>query len=143
MLLLLVPAYVASVFLALGVVCLPLTDQGLHMADDWGQSVRLKHLYAASPGLHLLIGEDGRIQGSAQQSPYSKSSTLRRARDAWRLFHTDDPLTCRPAGDQCSGSGLCGHQRSSNRTVSLHRRRWKTVLIGEDNLPSVCVYFCY
>ncbi|KAL6112642.1 fgf19 [Pungitius sinensis] len=71
MLLLVVTVSVANMFLALGVVCLPLPDQGLHMADDWGQSVRLKHLYAASAGLHLLIGEDGQIQGSAQQSQYS------------------------------------------------------------------------
>ncbi|KAL6112643.1 fgf19 [Pungitius sinensis] len=41
------------------------------MADDWGQSVRLKHLYAGRAGLHLLIGEEGQIQGSAQQSQYS------------------------------------------------------------------------
>ncbi|KAM8895377.1 fibroblast growth factor 19 isoform 1-T1 [Spinachia spinachia] len=71
MLLLVVTLSVANMFFAIGVICLPLTDQGLHTDDDWGQSVRVKHLYAARPGLHLLIGEDGRVQGSAQQSPYS------------------------------------------------------------------------
>ncbi|XP_026149930.1 fibroblast growth factor 19 [Mastacembelus armatus] len=47
------------------VVCNPLLDHG------WGQVVRLRHLYAARPGLHLQISGDGKIHGSAAQTPYS------------------------------------------------------------------------
>ncbi|KAM6949791.1 fibroblast growth factor 19 [Lycodopsis pacificus] len=71
MLLLAVTVSVANMFLAFEVVCVPLSDQGPHIAHSWGQSVRLKHLYAARPGLHLLISEDGQIHGSALQTPYS------------------------------------------------------------------------
>uniref|UniRef100_A0A3Q3ALL2 Fibroblast growth factor n=2 Tax=Kryptolebias marmoratus TaxID=37003 RepID=A0A3Q3ALL2_KRYMA len=56
---------------AAGVLCMPLTDQGPHIAHGWGQVVRLRHLYAAKPGLHLLIGEDGQVHGSAEQTLYS------------------------------------------------------------------------
>ncbi|XP_068566633.1 fibroblast growth factor 19 [Cebidichthys violaceus] len=71
MLLLAVTVSVANMFLAVGVICAPLSDQGPHIAHSWGQSVRLTHLYAVRQGLHLLIGEDGQIHGSALQTPYS------------------------------------------------------------------------
>ncbi|XP_070765993.1 fibroblast growth factor 19 [Enoplosus armatus] len=71
MLLLVVAASVANVFFAVGVVCMPLSDRGPHVAHGWGQVVRLRHLYAARPGLHLLISGDGRIHGSADQTLYS------------------------------------------------------------------------
>ncbi|KAF7653053.1 hypothetical protein LDENG_00087930 [Lucifuga dentata] len=54
-----------------GVVCLPLSDQGPHIAHGWGQVVRLRHLYAARPGLHLLISGDGQIHSSAEQTLHS------------------------------------------------------------------------
>ncbi|XP_054475023.1 fibroblast growth factor 19 [Anoplopoma fimbria] len=71
MLLLAVTVSVANVFLAFGVFCMPISDQDPNIDHSWGQSVRLKHLYAARSGLHLLIGEDGQIHGSAHQTPYS------------------------------------------------------------------------
>ncbi|XP_031142909.1 fibroblast growth factor 19 [Sander lucioperca] len=71
MLLLVVTVSIANMFFAVGVVCMPLTDQGPHIAHSWGQMVRLRHLYAARPGLHLLISGDGQIHGSAHQTPYS------------------------------------------------------------------------
>ncbi|XP_043997807.1 fibroblast growth factor 19 [Gambusia affinis] len=55
----------------LGVFCMPVMDQGPHVTHGWGQVVRLLHLYAAKPGLHLLISEDGQIHGSADQTLYS------------------------------------------------------------------------
>lgn len=74
MLLLVVTVSVANMFFAGGVVCMPLSDQGPHIAHGWGQVIRLRHLYAARPGLHLLISGDGQIGGSADQTLYSKSS---------------------------------------------------------------------
>ncbi|XP_007570796.1 fibroblast growth factor 19 [Poecilia formosa] len=55
----------------LGVFCMPMMDQGPHVTHGWGQVIRLRHLYAAKPGLHLLISEDGQIHGSADQTLYS------------------------------------------------------------------------
>lgn len=63
----------ANLLLCAGVVSLPLLYQGSHFSQGWEQVVRLRHLYAASPGLHLLITEDGLIQGSADQTVYSRS----------------------------------------------------------------------
>ncbi|XP_010880556.1 fibroblast growth factor 19 [Esox lucius] len=60
-----------KIFFAVGVVCLPLPDSGPHIANGWGQTVRLRHLYAAKHGLHLLINNDGKVQGSPEQSPHS------------------------------------------------------------------------
>lgn len=74
MLLIMVTIIFASLFLFTGVFSLPLMDQETHFAQGWGQVVRLRHLYAANPGLHLLITEDGLIQGSADQTLYSKSN---------------------------------------------------------------------
>ncbi|XP_034536128.1 fibroblast growth factor 19 [Notolabrus celidotus] len=71
LLLLLLSACFADVFFAVGVVCMPTGLQGPHIAQDWGQVVRLRHLYAARQGLHLLIGVDGQIHGSADQTLYS------------------------------------------------------------------------
>ncbi|XP_029284245.1 fibroblast growth factor 19 [Cottoperca gobio] len=71
MLLLVVTVSVTNMLFAVGVVCMPLSDQGPHIAHNWGQSVRLRHLYAARPGMHLLISGDGQIHGSAHQTPYS------------------------------------------------------------------------
>ena len=72
MLLLLVTVSIANMFFAAGVVCIPLSDQGPHIDHGWDQVVRLRHLYAARPGLHLLINGDGKIHGSAAQTLYSK-----------------------------------------------------------------------
>ncbi|KAM4743788.1 fibroblast growth factor 19 [Anableps anableps] len=55
----------------LRVFCMPMMDQGPHITQGWGQVVRLRHLYAAKPGLHLLISEDGQIHGSADQTLHS------------------------------------------------------------------------
>ncbi|XP_059201982.1 fibroblast growth factor 19 [Centropristis striata] len=71
MLLLLITLSVANMFFAMGIFCMPLSDQGPHITHNWGQSVRLRHLYAARPGLHLLISGDGQIRGAADQTPYS------------------------------------------------------------------------
>lgn len=73
MLLILMTIIFANLCLCTGVFSLPLLDEGPHFAQGWGQVVRLRHLYAASPGVHLLITEDGLIQGSADQTLYSKS----------------------------------------------------------------------
>lgn len=74
MLLIMMTIVFANLFLRTGVFSLPLMDQGPHFAQGWGQVVRLRHLYAASSGQHLLITEDGLIQGSADQTLYSKSN---------------------------------------------------------------------
>uniref|UniRef100_A0A3P8VCS1 Fibroblast growth factor n=1 Tax=Cynoglossus semilaevis TaxID=244447 RepID=A0A3P8VCS1_CYNSE len=71
MLLLAVTVSVTSAFFAAGVLCLPLMDQGPYIDHGWDQVVRLRHLYAMRPGLHLLIGADGQIHGSAEQSVHS------------------------------------------------------------------------
>ncbi|KAM7423549.1 hypothetical protein PAMA_000074 [Pampus argenteus] len=62
---------VANLLFAVGVVCMPLSDQGPNIAHGWGQVVRLRHLYAVRPGLHILISGDGHIYGSADQTLYS------------------------------------------------------------------------
>lgn len=63
----------ANTFLPAGVLSSPLLDQGPYLTHGWGEVVRLRHLYAARPGVHLLISSDGQIQGSADQTLYSKS----------------------------------------------------------------------
>ncbi|XP_045889438.1 fibroblast growth factor 19 isoform X1 [Micropterus dolomieu] len=60
--------FTANMFFAVGVVSMPVSDHGPHIAHGWGQVVRLRHLYAARPGLHLLISGDGQIYGSADQT---------------------------------------------------------------------------
>ncbi|KAM7406606.1 hypothetical protein PAMP_000976 [Pampus punctatissimus] len=62
---------VVNLLFAVGVVCMPLSDQGPHIAHGWGQVVRLRHLYAVRPGQHILISGDGQIYGSADQTLYS------------------------------------------------------------------------
>ncbi|KAG9267102.1 fibroblast growth factor 19 [Astyanax mexicanus] len=47
---------------------MPLSDAGPHVSGDWGEPVRLRHLFAARPGLHLQISADGKIGGSHLQS---------------------------------------------------------------------------
>lgn len=73
-LLIMLPITFANIFLCAGVLSLPLLDQGSHFPQGWEQVVRFRHLYAASPGLHLLITEEGLIQGSADPTLYSKSN---------------------------------------------------------------------
>ncbi|KAG7327273.1 hypothetical protein KOW79_008879 [Hemibagrus wyckioides] len=58
-------------FLSACWIGLVLADSGPHLANDWGESVRLRHLYAARPGLHLQISKDGKIGGSHVQSSHS------------------------------------------------------------------------
>ncbi|KAK7169775.1 hypothetical protein R3I94_000115 [Phoxinus phoxinus] len=65
MLLLLVVTVCGS---SIGVESLPLPDSGPHLANDWGEAVRFRHLYAARRGLHLQIHTDGHISGSRMQS---------------------------------------------------------------------------
>lgn len=79
----------ANMFISIGVVSLPLSDQGPHIAHGWGQVVRLRHLYAARPGLHLLITGEGQIQSSADQTLYSKSRILKQSKQPQtvRLVH--------------------------------------------------------
>ncbi|XP_066504365.1 fibroblast growth factor 19 [Hoplias malabaricus] len=38
---------------------------------DWGEAVRLRHLYAAKHGLYLHISKDGKVGGSREQSAHS------------------------------------------------------------------------
>lgn len=57
---------------SIGVESLPLPDSGPHLANDWGEAVRLRHLYAARHGLHLQISPDGEISGSYMQNSDSK-----------------------------------------------------------------------
>lgn len=64
--------HVANMIFLAGVAAVPLPDQGPQIANGWGQVVRHRHLYAARAGLHLLIGRDGQIRGSADQTAYSK-----------------------------------------------------------------------
>ncbi|KAM9832220.1 fibroblast growth factor 19 [Neosynchiropus ocellatus] len=47
--------------------CFPLLDQDPHISNGWDQVVRHRHLYAVRAGLHLLMGRNGAIQGSADQ----------------------------------------------------------------------------
>ncbi|XP_029001328.1 fibroblast growth factor 19 [Betta splendens] len=54
-----------------GLVCMPLSEMGPHIDHGWDQVVRLRHLYAARPGLHLLISTDGQIHGSEAQTLHS------------------------------------------------------------------------
>ncbi|KAG7279953.1 hypothetical protein CRUP_009928 [Coryphaenoides rupestris] len=51
---------------------MPLSDEGPYLSNGWGQVVRLRHLYAARHGLHLLISGDGRVHGSAGQTPHKQ-----------------------------------------------------------------------
>lgn len=74
----------ANLFLCARVFSLPLLDQGPHFSQGWGQVVRFRHLYAASPGQHLVITEDGLIQGSADQTLYSKSNHTLSVNPDWR-----------------------------------------------------------
>ncbi|KAM7015158.1 fibroblast growth factor 19 [Tautogolabrus adspersus] len=55
-------------FFAVGVLCMPAPLQGPHITQGWGQVVRLRHLYAARQGVHLLISFDGQIQVSEDQT---------------------------------------------------------------------------
>ncbi|KAF5905071.1 fibroblast growth factor 19 [Clarias magur] len=59
------------IFLSACWIGVTLADSGPHLANDWGESVRLRHLYAARPGLHLQISKDGKIGGSHMQSSHS------------------------------------------------------------------------
>ncbi|XP_004575641.2 fibroblast growth factor 19 [Maylandia zebra] len=70
MLLLLIVSTV-NVLFGVGMVCMPLSDNGPHIAHGWAQVVRLRHLYATRPGMHLLISEGGQIRGSAVQTLHS------------------------------------------------------------------------
>ncbi|XP_037553577.1 fibroblast growth factor 19 isoform X2 [Nematolebias whitei] len=63
--------FFVTICVSAGVLCMPLSDQGPHIAHGWGQVVRLRHLYAATPGLHLLISEDGHIHGAMEQTLHS------------------------------------------------------------------------
>lgn len=62
---------VAVALLSTGVACVPLVEHGAEVARGWNQVVRLRHLYAARTGLHLLIDVDGQVQGAADPSIYS------------------------------------------------------------------------
>ncbi|XP_063334634.1 fibroblast growth factor 19 [Pelmatolapia mariae] len=70
MLLLLIVSIV-NVLFGVGMVCMPLSDNGPHITHGWAQVVRLRHLYATRPGMHLLISESGQIRSSAVQTLHS------------------------------------------------------------------------
>lgn len=65
-----------AVFLSACWIGIALADSGPHLANDWGEPVRLRHLYAARPGLHLQISKDGKIGGSHVQSSLSEYQSL-------------------------------------------------------------------
>ncbi|XP_051553438.1 fibroblast growth factor 19-like [Myxocyprinus asiaticus] len=56
---------------SIGVESLPLPDSSPHFTNDWGQAVRLRHLYAARHGFHLQINTDGKIGRTRLQSSHS------------------------------------------------------------------------
>lgn len=59
---------------SIGARSIPVPDSGPHLANDWGQPVRHRHLYATRRGLHLQINTNGKITGSHVQSLHSKWS---------------------------------------------------------------------
>lgn len=63
--------FIAYIVFAHEVDCLPLPDSGPLISNGWGQTVRLRHLYAAKHGLHLTISGDGRVHGSVEQCSHS------------------------------------------------------------------------
>ncbi|XP_072516936.1 fibroblast growth factor 19 [Salminus brasiliensis] len=71
MVLMLIAACGISALFSSQVVGMPLSDAGPHVAGEWGEPVRLRHLFAARPGLHLQISTDGKIGGSHLQSSQS------------------------------------------------------------------------
>ncbi|XP_054594440.1 fibroblast growth factor 19 isoform X3 [Nothobranchius furzeri] len=71
MLLLALTVCLINMLFAVGVFCMPLSDQGPHITHGWGQVVRIRHLYAVKSGLHLLINEEGQIHGSVDQTSNS------------------------------------------------------------------------
>ena len=72
----------AHVLFTVGVVSRPLPDEGPYLAQGWGQVVRLRHLYAARRGVHLLIRGDGRVGGSPEQTAHSEYRQQR------QLYHS-------------------------------------------------------
>ncbi|XP_056605536.1 fibroblast growth factor 19 [Triplophysa dalaica] len=56
---------------SIGARSIPVPDSGPHLANDWGQPVRHRHLYATRRGLHLQINTNGKITGSHVQSLHS------------------------------------------------------------------------
>lgn len=68
------------VFVSACCIGVTLADSGPHLSNDWGESVRLRHLYAARPGLHLQISKDGKIGGSHVQSSHSEYRVLSRTK---------------------------------------------------------------
>ena len=72
LLLLLIAACGNNVLFGSQVSGLPLSDAGPLLSGDWGEPVRLRHLYAARHGLHLQISTDGKIGGSHLQSSHSE-----------------------------------------------------------------------
>ncbi|XP_059361464.1 fibroblast growth factor 19-like, partial [Carassius carassius] len=53
---------------SISVESVPLPDSGPLLANEWGEAVRLRHLYAARHGLHLQINPAREISGSYMQS---------------------------------------------------------------------------
>ncbi|XP_061670521.1 fibroblast growth factor 19 [Syngnathoides biaculeatus] len=60
-----------NLFVVVTIVYLPLSNLESHSHNSWSETVRLRHLYAARAGVHLLIQEDGQVLGSADQTLYS------------------------------------------------------------------------
>ncbi|XP_062327370.1 fibroblast growth factor 19 [Osmerus eperlanus] len=62
---------IVNIVFGYGVVSLPLPDSGPYISNGWGQTVRLRHLYAAKHGLHVSLHGDGKVHSSVEQSPQS------------------------------------------------------------------------
>ncbi|XP_077420585.1 fibroblast growth factor 19 [Vanacampus margaritifer] len=62
---------VVNLFFVVTFVYIPLSNLESHLHNSWSETIRLRHLYAARAGVHLMIHEDGQILGSADQTLYS------------------------------------------------------------------------
>nr|XP_023662633.1 fibroblast growth factor 19-like isoform X1 [Paramormyrops kingsleyae] len=66
-----IPLCLVLILFAVAAFCVPVPDSEPLIANGWGQSVRLRHLYAARHGVNLQINEDGTVDSSSLQSLYS------------------------------------------------------------------------
>lgn len=111
---------------SIGVESLPLPDSGPHLANDWGEAVRLRHLYAARHGLHLQINPDGEISGSYMQSSDSK----------WRSCHVVIRLSQRMGQWQIGMSELI-------KRDNLAKYNLKNVSISKKCIFEIYIDFKY
>ncbi|XP_023662643.2 fibroblast growth factor 19-like isoform X2 [Paramormyrops kingsleyae] len=69
-----IPLCLVLILFAVAAFCVPVPDSEPLIANGWGQSVRLRHLYAARHGVNLQINEDGTVDSSSLQSLYRVKS---------------------------------------------------------------------